>query len=125
MAKLNFTDTGIEIDLEGIEKFLTIKSKLSIPYNHIVNVEENAENVKAYLRVGGTALGHRHYDYGRFITNEGKGFYVMKDKNKAFAIHLKNDAYSVIVLELEDNFTAIKEINKRLEGKNKHGKSKT
>ncbi len=41
MVKLNFTDTGMEIDLEGIEKFLAVKSKLSIPYNHIVNVEEN------------------------------------------------------------------------------------
>ncbi len=117
MAKLNFTDTGIEIDLQGIEKFLAIKSKLSIPYNHIVNVEENAESVKAYLRIGGTALGHRHYDYGRFLTNDGKGFYVMKHKDRAFAIHLKDDTYNVIVLELNDNAAVIKEINKRLKSK--------
>lgn len=114
MVKLNFKDSGIEIDLEGIEKILAIKNRLFIPYGHIINVDDNAEKVKAYLRVGGTALGHRHYDYGRFITNEGKGFYVMKDKDKAFAIHLRDEPYNVIVLELDDNASMISKINKEI-----------
>ncbi|MCL4411024.1 hypothetical protein M1452_00585 [Candidatus Marsarchaeota archaeon] len=114
MVKLNFKDNGIEIDLEGIEKILAIKNRLFIPYEHIINVDSNAEKVKAYLRVGGTALGHRHYDYGRFLTNEGKGFYVMKDKSKAFAIHLKDEPYNVIVLELDDNTSIISLINKEI-----------
>ncbi|MCL5122829.1 MAG: hypothetical protein M1279_02575 [Candidatus Marsarchaeota archaeon] len=114
MVKLEFKDSGIEIDLEGIEKILAIKNRLFIPYGHIINVDDNAEKVKAYLRVGGTALGHRHYDYGRFITNEGKGFYVMKDKDKAFAIHLRDEPYNVIVLELDDNASMISQINKEI-----------
>ncbi|MCL5433539.1 MAG: hypothetical protein M1538_00990 [Candidatus Marsarchaeota archaeon] len=114
MVKLNFKDNDIEIDLEGIEKILAIKKRLIIPYNHIISVDDDAEKVKAYLRVGGTALGHRHYDYGRFITNEGLGFYIMKNKDRAFAIHLKDEKYNVIVLELDDNASIISQINKKI-----------
>ena len=115
MVKLNLKDNGMEIDLEGIEKVLAIKNRLFIPYEHITSVDDNAEKVKAYLRVGGTALGRRHYDYGRFLTNEGKGFYIVKDKDKAFAIHLKDEPYNVIVIELDDNASAISLINEKVQ----------
>jgi hypothetical protein len=113
MPKVYFTDDGIEIDMEGIEKLLAIKGRLSIPYSHITGVDENAERVRAYLRVGGTALGPRHYDYGRFLTNQGPGFYALKNLDKAFAIHTRDEKYSVIVLELEDNDSVIEEIEER------------
>ncbi|MGC8694341.1 MAG: hypothetical protein ACP5RI_01850 [Candidatus Micrarchaeia archaeon] len=115
MVTLDFKDTGIEINLKGIEKILAIKNRLFIPYEHIIKVDENAENIKAYLRVGGTALGPRHYDYGRFMTNEGLGFYIIKNKDNAFAIYLKDEKYKVIVLELDDNITAINKIKEKLQ----------
>ncbi len=114
MVTLNFKSSGIEIDLEGLEKIAAMKGKLFIPYDHITNVEENADSVKRYLKAGGTALGYSHDLFGRFTTNDGLGFFVVRDMKKAFAIHLTDEAYKVIVLQLHDNANAVAELRKRI-----------
>ncbi|MGC8537906.1 MAG: hypothetical protein ACP5MZ_02895 [Candidatus Micrarchaeia archaeon] len=114
MVAIGFKDSGIEIDLQGIEKFIAIKSKLFIPYEHIESVNDNADEVKRYLRVGGTAIGYSHSLFGRFTTNEGLGFFVVRDKKKAFAINLVNEPYKVIVLELDNNEDAISKLRERI-----------
>lgn len=110
MVKVNFQETGFEIDLEGIEKMEAFKSKLFVPYDHLTGVDDDANDIRIGLKLVGTSLGQNHYDYGRFETSEGYGFYAMKNKSNAFAIHLMNDKYSVIVLDVENKEDVIEQL---------------
>ncbi len=56
MVSLNFSTDGFEVDLEGIEKAEAFKRKLFIPYSHLVRVDDNAEELKLGLKLGGTSL---------------------------------------------------------------------
>lgn len=114
MVRIVFNEDNFEVDMEGMEKFEALKRKLVIPYSHLDRVDDNAAEIVTGFRLMGTGVTRTDYDFGRFNTNEGMGFYVMKHKDKAFAIHLKDDDYSVLVLQLENNAEAIDELRKRM-----------
>ena len=114
MVKLAFNDDSVEIDLQGAEEFLAIKKRLIIPYANIEKVDDNADQVQRYLKVAGAAFGVNNHIYGRFTTNDGLGFYVVKEKKNSFAIHLRNEIYKVIVIELADNSEAIQTLRSHI-----------
>ena len=114
MVKLLFKEDGFEVDLTGLEKFSALKGKLFIPYSNLSSVDESVGDIHIRTRLGGTSLGEEGYNYGRFQTTEGYGFYAMKSKEKAFVIHLVNNEYNFIALEVEDKEEAIKELRSHI-----------
>lgn len=114
MVELKFNDDSVEIDLQGAEEFLAVKRKLIIPYANIEKVDDNADQVQRYMKIVGSAFGVDNHLYGRFTTNDGMGFFVMKRKENAFAIHLRNENYKVIVIELADNSEAIRTLRSHI-----------
>lgn len=114
MVEITFTDDSVEFDLHGAEEFLAIKKRLVIPYANIEKVDDNADQVQRYLKVAGSAFGVDNHLYGRFTTNDGLGFFVLKKKENAFAIHLKNESYKVIVIEVADKDEAIRTLRSHI-----------
>lgn len=114
MVEITFNDDSAEIDLHGAEEFLAIKKRLVIPYANIEKVDDNADQVKRYLKVAGSAFGVDNHLYGRFTTNDGLGFFVVRKKENAFAIHLRNEDFKVIVLEVGDNSEAIRTLRSHI-----------
>lgn len=114
MVEIKFNTDTVEFDLQGAEEFLAIKKRLVIAYANIEKVEDNADQVQRYLKVGGSAFGVNNHLYGRFTTNDGMGFFVLKKKENAFAIHLRNETYKVIVIELANNDEAIRTLRSHI-----------
>ncbi len=115
MVSVDFQDEGMEIDLHGVEKLEAMKRKLFVPYANIESVDDTVEDLRVGWKVAGTGLG-QNYDFGRFETNEGYGFFVMRSRADAFVIHLHDFAYKVIVLDLDNRQEVIDEIRSRIEG---------
>lgn len=113
MVTVEFRDDELEIDLHGIEKFEAFKSKILVPYKNIVSVDDTVGDLRVGFKLGGTGLG-QNYDYGRFETSEGYGFYAMRKRSEAFVIHLNDFAYKVIVLDLDNRQEVIDEIRSRI-----------
>lgn len=114
MVKIQFLEDEFEIDMEGIEEFEAIKRKLLIPYSCIQRVDDTAEDVYGNFKIIGTRVTQNMYDFGRFTTKEGEGFFAYRKRENAFAIHLVNNKYGVIVIELENREQAIDELRARM-----------
>lgn len=110
MVKLIFKETGFEIDLSELEKLAAFKGKLFIPYENLIRIDDFVGDIHLQARLGGTSLGQDEYDYGRFQTTEGYGFYVMKHKENAFVIYLRDNTYNFLVLEVDDKEEVIREL---------------
>lgn len=103
----------MEIDLQGIEKLETMQRKIFVPYENIDSVDDSADAIKVGWKVAGAGFG-QNYDYGRFRTNEGYGFFAMKNKHDSFVIHLKDFKFNVIILDLQNRQEVIDEIRHRI-----------
>lgn len=114
MVEIRFNDDSAEIDLHGAEEFLAVKKQLVIPYTNIETVDDNADEVHRYMKVLGSAFGVDNHLYGRFTTNDGLGFFVLKKEENAFAIHLRNESYKVIVIEVADKDEAIRTLRSHI-----------
>lgn len=115
MVTVDFQAEGFEIDLHGVEKVEAIKSKLFVPYANVDSVEEEVGDLRVGWKVAGAGLG-QNYDVGRFETNEGYGFFVMRKRSESFVIHLKDFKYSVIVLDLDNKEEVIEQIRSHIIG---------
>ncbi len=114
MVRIQFLEDEFEIDLEGIEKFEAVKRELRIPYSCISRVDDTAGDVYGGLRLMGTRLTQNMYDFGRFTTKEGEGFFAFRKRENAFAIHLINNKYGIIIIETENREQAIEELRAKM-----------
>lgn len=114
MVKIQFLETEFELDMEGLEEFEAFKKKLRIPYTSIKNVEDTAGDVFGKFKIMGTRLTQNSHDYGSFTTDEGEGFFAYKTRENAFAIHLTNNQYGIIIIELENREQVIDELRSRM-----------
>ena len=97
-----------------VEEFEAFKKKLRIPYTSIKNVEDTAGDVFGKFKIMGTRLTQNSHDYGSFTTDEGEGFFAYKTRENAFAIHLTNHQYGIIIIELENREQVINELRSRM-----------
>lgn len=114
MVKVVFDVNGFNVELQGGEIFAAFKEKLFIPYEHIAKIDDNADELRIVMKVAGASLGQNTYDFGRFETNEGYGFYAMRRKEDAFAIHLTDERYKVLVLDVDDKEGTINELRSHM-----------
>lgn len=113
MVSVEFKEDGMEIDLHGLEKLAAMKEKLFVPYENITAVDDSVGDLRITWKVAGSGFG-QNYDYGRFETNEGYGFYVMRKRDDAFVIHLANFKYRFIVLDLDNRQEVIDELRSHI-----------
>ena len=114
MVKIQFLEDEFEIDLEEIEILETVKRKLKIPYSCINRVDDTAGDVYGGFKLIGTRVTQNMYDFGRFTTKEGEGFFAYRKRENAFAIHLVNNKYKIIIIETENREQAIDELRARM-----------
>lgn len=113
MVTVDFKDDGLEIDLHGIEKLEAVKSRVFVPYANIDSVDDSVGDLRVGFKVAGAGLG-QNWDFGRFETSDGYGFFAMRNRSEAFVIHLSNFAYKIIVLDLDNREEVIGEIKSRI-----------
>jgi hypothetical protein len=114
--KVQIVDNNIIFSISGADRFLSIKSRLVIPTDHVVSVStENAKwwSTPAELKIGGARLPFVVKD-GRFISKGKLYFYVMHDPTKCITVNLNNERYSAIIFQVDDKEAVAKKIRAKI-----------
>jgi hypothetical protein len=109
MTTLTIDGTDLVVNVEGPDRFWAFKSELRIPLAHVTGSERATEEARKWfhgLRLGGTNLPGV-ITAGNFIEREGWVFWDVHDPQGAIAIHLRDDHYARLVIEVADPGAAI------------------
>jgi hypothetical protein len=111
---IDIVGKNIIFNINGADKFLSIKSKLVIPLSHVVSVSTDTAkwwtSADSFdLKIGGARLPSVVKD-GRFFAKGKFYFYVMHDPAKCVTVNLDNERYSSIIFQVADKKAAAKKI---------------
>lgn len=124
MTEVRIEDDQLVVEIQGMDKFFTLKSHISIPLENVVSAEID-------LKVGEEIVTatHAHHDgldavvnhgtndpksstrFGTFHDTDGTVFYDVHDATKTIVINLTHDKYERLVLEVENPQAAAALIN--------------
>ncbi len=109
---LTFQNQTLTISPRGISKLLALKSKLAIPFNHIVGATIDPGILKDFkgIRSPGTAVPGLYYA-GTFYNQQEKLFFNIKTSSTPVVIQLRNEEYDRIVIGVEDPRKLVKYLN--------------
>lgn len=100
--KLTIKNSDLIVAPQGLDKFWTLKNKLTIPLNHIVGATLDNGIIfdKKGLRLPGTAAFG--YYVGTFKSNSDTIFYNAKKGENIIVIQLKDENYNRLVLSVDN-----------------------
>ncbi len=104
MTELEFAERDLTIRVQGADKFWALKSELKIPLDHIVDVTYDPEIAKAWyhgLKMPGSQIPGV-LTAGTFYKAGEKVFWDVHHADKTIVIHLKDESYHKLVIEVND-----------------------
>jgi len=104
--KILFHEESLCVEIEGIHKFLALKSSITVPYSHISGVvidPEEAHGIWHGLKAGTNIPGV--LTEGSFLQKDGRIFIDMKDSTRCIQITLHDESYKALVLEAPKDIT--------------------
>ncbi len=104
--------------VQGLDRLLAFKSEVRVPLAHIVNVERADEEARRWWhgwRAPGTQLPGL-VTAGTFYGSEGRVFWDVHDPNRAIVLHLRDDRYAKLIIEVEDPESSIAAVQAALHG---------
>jgi hypothetical protein len=113
MTKVTVTESKLTIEVQGLHKLWSFKSKLEIPLEHVSDVRPAANERASGIRFPGTQLPGI-LTAGTFYHQGKKVFWDVHDFSKAIAIDLRDDSFSTLIIEVADPVTAIEQIERAL-----------
>jgi hypothetical protein len=119
MTSIKIEDDNIVIEMIGIDKVLSLKSRIDIPAKHILSASQNIEESKKWLGIKGMKkiLGSNipgiisdgtFYDHGRFFLD-------VHNPENTISIILKDEKYKEIIVEVENPQETLELINKKIQ----------
>ena len=104
MTTVNLDHDTLSIEMDGTDKLWSLRSRLSIPAEHVVGAERADTEAREWLhglRLGGTHLpgvisAGTFRSHGRWV------FWNVHDPDKAIGIDLRDERYDRLVLEVAD-----------------------
>jgi hypothetical protein len=116
MTTLAIDGTDLVVTVQGLDRLWTFKNELRVPLAHVAGSERATDEARRWfhgLRVGGTNLPGV-ITAGNFIEHDGRVFWDVHDPEGAIAIHLHDDRYAKLVVEVADPDAAIATIQAAL-----------
>jgi hypothetical protein len=110
MTTITWTDTDMIINIEGLDKLLAFKGKVTIPLAHIVKVEHNTKPLMDFKHATfgiGTIFAGR-IQAGSFKEDGEKSFWDVRDPKKAILITLKDEEYGKLLVEVDNTDEVMK-----------------
>jgi len=104
------------LEVEGIDKFWALKSGLTIPFEHVSHAERATEQAKAGyhgFRVGTNIPGI--ITAGTFFRAGEKTFWDVHNPENAIAIHLIDEDYQQLIVEVANPDEEISKINRTVQ----------
>jgi hypothetical protein len=113
MTKVSVTEGKLAIDVQGLHKLWSFKSRLEIPLEHVRQVRTAADERVAGIRYPGTQLPGI-LTAGTFYQQGKKVFWDVHDYTRAIAIDLRDDSFSTLIIEVADPAATIEQIEHAL-----------
>jgi len=113
MAEIEYTGDALVVRVTGWDKVWALKSQLTIPIAHVVGAEPATEDARSWwhgIRLPGSYIPGV-ITAGTFYTDGGRVFWDVHDADRAVAIHLRDDRYTELVIEVDDPAATIALVN--------------
>lgn len=103
MTQIRISENSLIVDIEGLDKFWALKSRMRFALAHVRGATADPGIVKEPrgLRAPGTYLPGVIIA-GTYRQEGRRTFWLVRDSTKAVVIELAGQAYDRLVLELED-----------------------
>lgn len=114
MTKFSFENNNLVIEIEGVDKILSLKSHLTIPASHIISISRSSEEAKKWLGIKGIKkLAGSNIpgliSEGTFY-DKGMVFLDIHRTDSTISIFLKDEKYREIIIEVENPIESINSI---------------
>jgi hypothetical protein len=112
MTTIETSNSELIVRVEGMDRIFAFKSELRIPLTHVAGAERAADEARTFwhgIRFPGTHIpglitAGTYYESGR------RAFWDVHDPERALAIHLRDEKYDKLVIEVEDVNAALAQI---------------
>jgi hypothetical protein len=115
MARVEVAGEQLTVQIEGMDKLWTFKSRLEIPLAHVTDAEANPEVVRGWkdwrgpgAQVPGVIVA------GTFHHQGDRVFWDVHDPAKAVVIHLADERYARLVIGVDDPAATVAAIRRAL-----------
>ncbi len=116
MAEIELTAGALVVHVTGIDRFLSLKSRVEIPLAHIASVSQSvpdAHRVWHGIRAVGTNLPGV-ITTGTFVQHGEWSFWDVRDPDLAIEIRLHDEGYARLVIGVDDPATTVAMIQRAL-----------
>jgi hypothetical protein len=113
MTEVSVKEDKLIVEVKGLDKLWSLKSRLEIPLEHISGVRSGADERAGGIRAPGTQLPGV-ITAGTFHQDGKRVFWDVHNHAKAIAIDLCDERFSTLIVEVADPATAIKDIQATL-----------
>ncbi|MDQ6768674.1 MAG: PH domain-containing protein [Gemmatimonadota bacterium] len=104
MVNITIEDDRVRFDVEGFDKFWSLKSRLDIPLAHIRSVRIDPEAARGWwhgIRVLGSQIPGV-LTAGTFYEKGGIVFYDVHDPDRTIVLELEHESYKRLIVEVKD-----------------------
>ncbi|WP_446664899.1 hypothetical protein [Flexivirga sp. B27] len=111
MNTVKITDTELVIEPHGLDKLLSFKSGMSLPWEHVRGATQDDRIVEESkgIRGPGTRLPGKYS--GTFKKDGDASFWNVGGSGSVIVVELRDEPYVRLVLSVEDPTKAVDEIN--------------
>ena len=104
MTEVELTRNALVVHVQGMDQLWALKSRLEIPLAHVVGAEVDPEIAREWHK--GIRAGGAHVPgvitAGTFYQDGERVFWDVHDPDKTLVIHLKDERYARLVIEVEN-----------------------
>jgi hypothetical protein len=104
MVEISVNGDRVHFDVEGLDRFWSLKSHLDIPLAHILAVKIDPEAARGWwhgLRIMGSNIPGI-LTAGTFYQQGGIVFYDVHDPERTIVLELEHETYKRLIVEVED-----------------------
>ena len=104
VAEVELTENALVVHVRGMDRLWALKSLLEIPLAHVVGAEFNPEVAQGWrkgIRAAGTHVPGV-ISAGTFYQEGERVFWDVHDPERTVVIHLKDERYARLVIEVDD-----------------------
>ena len=103
MAQVTIDDSNLVVEVEGMDKLWSLKSRLTIPLGHVrgATADPGIAGENAGWKVGGARIPGV-ITAGTFQQDGERVFWDVRDRTKAVVIELHDETYARLVIQVAD-----------------------
>lgn len=112
MTQVGITEGKLTIEVQGWDKLWSLKSRLEIPLEHVLDVRTAEEHAGGIRALGTYVPGV--ITAGTFRQEGGWVFWDVRNAAKGIALELRDERYSKLIIEVADPAATIDAVQRAL-----------